>query len=82
MIGGWSRRSGNTLKIGCHDSEKIWHLSCVAGRWVGEDGRCTKDDDGADDVMKKTGRGSEEFRWNFSAAAFLGLSNSSKGGTI
>jgi len=38
--GGWVRRDGDYVSIGCDGVRRSWHLTCNGTHWIGEFGNC------------------------------------------
>jgi len=41
--GGWVRRDGDYMSVGCDGVQRSWHLTCNGTAWIGEFGDCTSD---------------------------------------
>ncbi|ELU18017.1 hypothetical protein CAPTEDRAFT_197657 [Capitella teleta] len=39
--GGWIKRVGDSISVGCFTSKQTWHLTCKSNRWSGVIGNCT-----------------------------------------
>lgn len=41
--GGWAKRKGDLLTIGCNRIRRTFHLTCDGTNWVGEAATCSED---------------------------------------
>ena len=59
--GGWFKRKGNHVDIGCHANVKLWSLECHGNRWMGEVGSC-------EGILE--GGGASKDAWNADGVSF------------
>jgi len=38
--GGWVKRDGDYVSVGCDAVKRSWHLTCNGTDWIGEFGNC------------------------------------------
>jgi len=38
--GGWVKRDGEYMSVGCDGVRRSWHLTCNGSAWIGEFGDC------------------------------------------
>ena len=37
----WMKRSKDVTTVGCHNNDLEWKLTCLGGKWIGDNGNCT-----------------------------------------